>query len=268
MAKLIQVKNLQASIAGKPILQGIDLTLRVGEVHALMGPNGSGKSTLANVLMGHPAYTVTGGSVLLDGEDFLALKPDERARLGRVSCLPVPRGNPRCDSGQVPEARLGVARSGAAHGRQGNGRDRVHQAPAAGHGLHGDRPGLHQPLPEPRVLRRREEAHGSPSDAHAQALFRGHGRDRLRTGHRRAEGGGAGREQAARRGLRRSHHHALPADTHPNRARLRAYHVQGQDRHIGWKRTGGDPGEQGLRLGPRTVRHRGGRHEVASAVNR
>jgi len=82
MAKLIQVRNLQASIAGKPILQGIDLELRVGEVHALMGPNGSGKSTLANVLMGHPAYTVTGGSVLVDGEDFLALKPDERARLG------------------------------------------------------------------------------------------------------------------------------------------------------------------------------------------
>ncbi len=82
MAKLIQVKNLQASIAGKPILQGIDLTLRVGEIHALMGPNGSGKSTLANVLMGHPAYTVTGGSVLLDGEDFLALKPDERSRKG------------------------------------------------------------------------------------------------------------------------------------------------------------------------------------------
>jgi Fe-S cluster assembly ATP-binding protein len=82
MAKLIQVKNLQASIAGKPILQGIDLDIRVGEVHALMGPNGSGKSTLANVLMGHPSYTVTGGSVLVDGEDFLALKPDERARLG------------------------------------------------------------------------------------------------------------------------------------------------------------------------------------------
>jgi len=82
MANLIEVRNLQASIAGKPILQGIDLTLRKGEIHALMGPNGSGKSTLANVLMGHPAYTVTGGSVLLDGEDFLALKPDERSRLG------------------------------------------------------------------------------------------------------------------------------------------------------------------------------------------
>lgn len=82
MARLIQVRNLQASIAGKPILQGIDLDIRIGEIVALMGPNGSGKSTLANVLMGHPAYTVTGGSVLLDGEDFLALKPDERSRKG------------------------------------------------------------------------------------------------------------------------------------------------------------------------------------------
>ncbi len=82
MARLIQVRNLQASIAGKPILQGIDLDIRIGEIVALMGPNGSGKSTLANVLMGHPAYTVTGGSVLLDGEDFLALSPDERSRKG------------------------------------------------------------------------------------------------------------------------------------------------------------------------------------------
>ena len=82
MAKLLQVRNLQASIAGKPILQGIDLDVRVGEIHALMGPNGSGKSTLANVLMGHPAYSVTGGSVVLDGEDFLELKPDERSRRG------------------------------------------------------------------------------------------------------------------------------------------------------------------------------------------
>ncbi len=82
MSKLLQVRNLQASIAGKPILQGIDLDIKVGEIHALMGPNGSGKSTLANVLMGHPAYTVTGGNVLLDGEDFLELSPDERSRKG------------------------------------------------------------------------------------------------------------------------------------------------------------------------------------------
>ncbi|HVP17807.1 MAG TPA: Fe-S cluster assembly ATPase SufC [Spirochaetia bacterium] len=82
MARLIQVRNLQASIAGKPILMGLDLDIPVGQIHALMGPNGSGKSTLANVLMGHPAYTVTGGTITLDGEDFLALTPDERSRKG------------------------------------------------------------------------------------------------------------------------------------------------------------------------------------------
>jgi Fe-S cluster assembly ATP-binding protein len=78
----LQVRNLQASIAGKPILEGLDLDIRTGEIHALMGPNGSGKSTLANVLMGHPSYTVTGGTVTLDGEDYLALKASERALRG------------------------------------------------------------------------------------------------------------------------------------------------------------------------------------------
>jgi Fe-S cluster assembly ATP-binding protein len=82
MAHHLQVRNLQANIGDKPILAGIDLDIRTGEVHALMGPNGSGKSTLANVLMGHPSYTVTGGSVLLDGEDYLALKASERALRG------------------------------------------------------------------------------------------------------------------------------------------------------------------------------------------
>ncbi|MGA2479423.1 MAG: Fe-S cluster assembly ATPase SufC [Spirochaetia bacterium] len=82
MAHHLQVKNLQANIGDKPILTGIDLDIRTGEVHALMGPNGSGKSTLANVLMGHPAYTVTGGTVTLDGEDYLALKASERALRG------------------------------------------------------------------------------------------------------------------------------------------------------------------------------------------
>jgi Fe-S cluster assembly ATP-binding protein len=82
MAQHLQVRNLQASIAGKPILSGLDLDIHTGEIHALMGPNGSGKSTLANVLMGHPSYQVTGGSVTLDGEDYLALKTSERALKG------------------------------------------------------------------------------------------------------------------------------------------------------------------------------------------
>ncbi|HEY9595586.1 MAG TPA: ABC transporter ATP-binding protein [Spirochaetia bacterium] len=82
MAQHLQVRNLQASIGEKPILAGLDLDVKAGEIHALMGPNGSGKSTLANVLMGHPAYTVTGGSVTLDGEDYLSLDTSERALRG------------------------------------------------------------------------------------------------------------------------------------------------------------------------------------------
>jgi Fe-S cluster assembly ATP-binding protein len=80
--RTLEIRGLKAAIGEKPILQGIDLTIRTGEIHALMGPNGSGKSTLANVLLGHPSYTVTGGEVLLDGRDFLALDTFERARAG------------------------------------------------------------------------------------------------------------------------------------------------------------------------------------------
>ena len=90
MAQHLQVRNLQASIGDKPILDGLDLDVKTGEIHALMGPNGSGKSTLANVLMGHPAYTVTGGSVTLDGEDYLALDTSERALRGMFLAFQYP----------------------------------------------------------------------------------------------------------------------------------------------------------------------------------
>jgi len=79
---MLDVKGVRVSVAGTEILRGVDLTVKAGEVHAIMGPNGSGKSTLTQVLAGHPAYTVTAGTATYDGKDLLALKPEERAREG------------------------------------------------------------------------------------------------------------------------------------------------------------------------------------------
>ncbi len=79
---LLEIQNLHASVEGKEILRGLDLTIRPGEIHAIMGPNGSGKSTLAQVLAGKADYEVTEGRVLMDGKDLLELAPEERAREG------------------------------------------------------------------------------------------------------------------------------------------------------------------------------------------
>jgi Fe-S cluster assembly ATP-binding protein len=79
---MLEVRNLHATASDKEILKGIDLTVKPGEVHAVMGPNGSGKSTLAQVLAGHPAYKVTAGQVLYEGKDLLDMEPEERAQAG------------------------------------------------------------------------------------------------------------------------------------------------------------------------------------------
>ena len=79
---MLEIKDLHASINGKEILKGINLTVNPGEIHALMGQNGAGKSTLSNVLVGNPAYEVTSGSVTFNGKDLLAMKPEERAHEG------------------------------------------------------------------------------------------------------------------------------------------------------------------------------------------
>ncbi|MFZ4665051.1 MAG: Fe-S cluster assembly ATPase SufC [Prochlorotrichaceae cyanobacterium] len=79
---VLSIRDLTAEIDGKPILKGVNLTLRAGEVHAIMGRNGSGKSTLSKVLSGHPAYQVTGGEVFFQGKALLDIEPEERARQG------------------------------------------------------------------------------------------------------------------------------------------------------------------------------------------
>ena len=82
MGAALEIRNLHVSIEDKPILRGVNLTVKQGEVHALMGPNGSGKSTLANVLLGNPAYVVTAGQIIYDGQDLLEMEPDARSRAG------------------------------------------------------------------------------------------------------------------------------------------------------------------------------------------
>jgi len=94
MSKVLRIENLRVAVEGKEILRGVDLTIKQGEVHALMGPNGSGKSTLSYALMGHPNYEVTGGSVTIDGEDVLAMEPDDRAKAGIFLAFQYPTAIP------------------------------------------------------------------------------------------------------------------------------------------------------------------------------
>jgi Fe-S cluster assembly ATP-binding protein len=79
---ILSVKDLTAEIDGTPILKGLNLEIKAGEIHAIMGPNGSGKSTFSKILAGHPAYTVTGGEILYQGNNLLELEPEDRARSG------------------------------------------------------------------------------------------------------------------------------------------------------------------------------------------
>ncbi len=90
----LEIKNLHVRTEEREILHGVDLTVSLGEIHALMGPNGSGKSTLANTIMGNPAYEVTEGSIVLDGDDITAADPDERAQAGLFMAFQYPASIP------------------------------------------------------------------------------------------------------------------------------------------------------------------------------
>ena len=111
MADLV-VRDLRVSVEDKPILQGIDLTVRGGEVHALMGPNGSGKSTLSLTIMGHPRYKVTGGGITYDGRNLLELPVDQRARAGIFLAFQYPAAIPGVSVANFLRTSINARRSG------------------------------------------------------------------------------------------------------------------------------------------------------------
>ena len=166
--------------AAREILQGVDLTVRSGEVHAVMGPNGSGKSTLSHVLMGKPGYEVTGGSVHLDGVDLLAL-PDVAAGAGR----PVPRhAVPDRGARRVARRRARAKPSGQSASRRRR-RARAHRRRGRAHRL---RRAVPRPAAQRRPVRRREEAQRDAAAGRAPAQDRHARRARLRSRRRRPAG--------------------------------------------------------------------------------
>ena len=108
---MLEIRNLHARAGDKDILRGLDLTVRAGEIHAIMGPNGSGKSTLSHVLAGRPGYEVTDGTVLYKGQDLLALSPEERAREGVFLAFQYPVEIPGVSNVYFLKAALNAIRS-------------------------------------------------------------------------------------------------------------------------------------------------------------
>jgi Fe-S cluster assembly ATP-binding protein len=107
---MLEIKNLQVRGGGKEILRGINLTVKAGEVHAIMGPNGSGKSTLARAISGHPDYEVTGGSITYDGKDLLAMSPEDRARDGVFMAFQYPVEIPGVNNAYFLKAAVNAVR--------------------------------------------------------------------------------------------------------------------------------------------------------------
>ena len=116
MSTDLMIKDLHISVQGKPIIKGLNLAVKQGEIHALMGPNGSGKSTLANGLMGHPLYDIDSGEVIFSGVDILELEPNERAKLGLFLAFQYPTAIPGVSLANF--LRLAVS---AVRGTEGNG---------------------------------------------------------------------------------------------------------------------------------------------------
>ena len=249
---LLELKNLHVAIEdGTEIVQGVDLAVDTNEVHAVMGPNGSGKSTLAYALMGHPAYEITEGDILLDGESLVELEADERAQRGLFLAFQYPYAVPGVTVANFLRSAVNAMRK-AKNGGEDNPisvREFRSQLTEEMDQLKVPREMI-EPLPERGLLGRREEAGRDPPDGDAQAADRGPGRDRLGSRHRRAQGRRRGRQGARRPGHGRSGHHALPAHPQLHRADFVHVFVDGRIVESGRPRAGAQARGGGLRRLP------------------
>ena len=140
----LEIKNLHASVDGTEILKGLSLNVPAGEVHAIMGPNGSGKSTLAKVMAGHDDYEVSGGEVLLDGQNLLGMEIDERSRAGLFLAFQYPAEIPGVSNANFLRAAL----QARLPGRRGDRRRGLLQGDVCQDGQPRHRPEVHRALGE------------------------------------------------------------------------------------------------------------------------
>ena len=164
---LLEVKNLQVRVEEREILHGLSLTVNKGEVHAIMGPNGSGKSTLSHVIAGKPGYEVTSGEILFEGEDLLAMSPDERAAKGVFLAFQYPVEIPGVATMTFLRTALNAQRK--ARGESEFSTPDFLKKVRAGRGFPEHSAGHAAPRRQCRLLRRREEAQRDFADGAVRA---------------------------------------------------------------------------------------------------